>query len=164
MATKTVKQQIDGHIYEVTQLGFKAGSDLWLLLVRVASPALNSILRAPGGVDSAKKGQVTPAIVNAFFEALTTTSAEEFRQICVALGSKTRVLGGKEPLTLDEDTQDEHFAGRYMAAVKWMRFALEVNYADFFGDIGTSLGLSSVESPGKSATPFPTESTGTPTA
>lgn len=132
MARENVTRAIDGVDYKVVQLGAKEGNKLFIRLFRILAPTLGTLLEnAPPG------GNLGDIPVDALGPALSAladkVTEEEFDNLVRKFAPCT--MFGKEsadrwqPLS---DHFDDHFAGRQMACLMWLRFCLEVNFSDFF--------------------------------
>ena len=143
MTRKKIKSElIDGFTYEVTQLGAIEGRRLLVKLSKVLLPALGALVKGADGniadVDLSKIDLAGAA------EALATAmDPDEFDRIVDQLAGTTEVwgpgfgdLGGNLPRAFDE-----HFSARYASMLKWLAFALKVNFSDFFDGKGSVAGL-----------------------
>lgn len=121
-----IKQKtIGGRLYLVGMLPAFQGLDLLEQLSVIAGPALGALAKngASGKVDF-ESGAIR------LFSAL---GGGKLRTITAALLASTCVemAPGKEPRVLD--VFDVLYAGNLSEVFKVMAFALEVNFADFFG-------------------------------
>ena len=119
-----LSDDIDGYRFEVTPLGFSEGSKLFTLLAKKLGPALGH-LAAPGK---------NPDLAAALTSALKDIDHKDLMETADTLGKTTRFLrdGGSEMPYLNKDNREVLFAGRLVLFFKWIEFALEVNFADFF--------------------------------
>ena len=81
---------------------------------------------------------------------------DEFDRIVEQLAATTEVWGpgfGDAGAPLGRNF-DEHFASRYVAMLKWLAFALKVNFADFFDGKGLGGLVAGLRSQG-AASPSP---------
>ena len=116
---KKESREIAGLKYDVTQLGGIDAGDVLLRLTKCVGPSL---------------GALTDPSLSAVFEKLSLTPADmEYFREKFGPHSRVHLPDGKSPRV--GDCYDDHFAGRTGAALEWFRFCVEVNYADFLGDV-----------------------------
>jgi hypothetical protein len=135
MRKKTKSDPIDGFVYEVTQLPAREGRGILVALTKVIVPTLGAAI--PGAVGASSLADVDLSDIN--FDSLAHTLAESldesmFARVCDAMVGTTEVWGegfgdAGAPLV---KWFDDHFAGRYLAMLKWLAFALRCNFLDFF--------------------------------
>lgn len=120
---------IDGYTYRVSPLGAIQGQKLLAKILKCLVP----IFASTQGVAPEARAR---AIVGALTEHLSPELLEEATQI---MAESTLLSTGekKEAGGRLSKVYDEHFAGRYLEAGEWLKFALEVNYARFFSDLMT---------------------------
>ncbi|TXG75872.1 hypothetical protein E6Q11_06195 [Candidatus Dojkabacteria bacterium] len=108
---------ISGTKFKVTQLGFADGMELLTTLGHIIGPALSDPQRA-----------TSPAAI--IGNIIGRLSFAEIMSITDKLAKSTRVEQepGRWPLLEPE----VDLAGNYDLTVRWLKFALEVNYGDFF--------------------------------
>jgi len=166
MARPVKERVICGHTYKVTLLGALQGRLMLVRLVKTFGPALAAFLE---GVLNAKGGLT---------ESLALGSADAIRDLALKLTEKDLAdisdqLAHFTAVVISHDTEpqldkilDEHFAGRYDAYMQWLGFALEANFASFFGasSSGSRDLLGKLKTLIASASTSPTASTGTSTA
>ncbi len=109
---------IDGLEYKVTQLGAKEGRRLLTRLVKVAGPMM--------------AGAGTGDVSGALERALGGLKDEDVDFLCDTLARSTEVQVDSTHQPLLADIFDSHFAGNYHNLMKWLAFALEVNFGSFF--------------------------------
>lgn len=164
----TDKKEIDGYTYEVTQLGNKKGRRLMVRLFKLVGPAAAEFLAALGGKDGKDMKSIgdlsTESLANAVADFADRITEDELDHIVETLAAKTRVnqAGGGAMADLSSDVQDQLWAGSNTTMFKWLAFALEHNYRDFFGGLG-SLGALFSRAEAGSPSPSQTSLTGTPT-
>jgi len=109
---------IDGDVYRVTPLPAGKGLRVFVIVAKTVSPALSKIGSLKELGDGLLEG------LSAVTEKL---DPDDFVTVCNLLAENTtlRRKDGKE-LGLSA-VFDMHFAGNYVALVKWLKFALEVN-------------------------------------
>ena len=137
METVPQEKTIDGVAYKVSMLQAPEGRKLLLELKTILGPALAELMRGAKGEGESildmDMGHVSGAI-----QALSEDiSPEKYEQICKLMASKTQFSmdGWTSRLHLNDDVN--HFQGRYLAEMKWLAFALEVNYSDFLSGLGS---------------------------
>ena len=103
--------------FKVTQLGFADGMELLTMLGRIVGPALSD----------ANKVHNPAAIIG---DILGRLSFAEISSVTDKLARTTRIERepGRWPLLEPE----VDLAGNYDLTLRWLKFALEVNYGDFF--------------------------------
>lgn len=108
---------INGTKLKVTQLGFAEGMELLTTLGRIIGPALS---------DPQKTANSAAMIGN----VISRLSYPEIASITDKLAKSTRTERepGRWPLLEPE----VDLAGNYDLTLRWLKFALEVNYGDFF--------------------------------
>ena len=133
---QTKEKVIDGTTYRVTLLGARAGRAMLVRLTKLIGPALASFvegtLQAKGGATES----ISTGIAEAVRELTARISEAEFASISDELAKHTAVVvdDGRERREPQlSDIFDAHFSGRYAAMMAWLGFALEANFASFFG-------------------------------
>lgn len=135
---KTEIRTIGSNTYHVRQLGAKQGRQVLTRLIKTLGPVLGALLE---GLDPKTvsvldlKGE---ALARALTELAGRLGETDLDYLCGVFGETTQVEfpdGRVKPLTLEE--QNLHFAGAYQDMFRWLSFALEVNFAGFFGALGT---------------------------
>jgi hypothetical protein len=130
MTTNTKRVAIDGHDYEITQLGALRGRKLWLKLLHVIAEPLKTL----GSLETLNE-QAFATVIAAALEGLDEATVEEF---CDTYGASCTVRVGERWPTLTGEVFDQHFARRYVSMSKWLLECTTFNFADFLGD--NSLG------------------------
>lgn len=150
---KEHKFSIDGHDYQLTQLGAIQGRRIWLKLLHVLAAPLKELAQQETFNQSAGV-MALAALVQSLDDATTEELYAVFGQTC-------RVRNGEKWPLLDETQFDLHFAGRYISMSKWLGECLRFNFAGFLGDtsLGSIVALASKATGSKSTSP--TISTGT---
>jgi CYTH domain-containing protein len=143
LQTKT--KTIGNHSYTVRQLGASEGRKMLMRLIKVLGPVLSTLLTGEGGKAKVKGWSFLETPLADIGKALLTfsdrISEQDLEYLCATLGMATEVHfpdGKTRPLTLEE--QELHFAGRYSDMFRWLGFALEANYSDFFGSSSALAG------------------------
>jgi hypothetical protein len=143
---KLKSEPIDSYTYEVTQFGAIEGRRMLVQLGKILVPTLGSALQ---GLDLGalfREGAPKIAdldVANVDFSAIAQTLASSadpnvLETLMDKLADGTEVWGpgfGADGAPLSRHF-DDHFAGRYVAMLRWLAFALRSNYGDFFGDKG----------------------------
>lgn len=145
--------------YQVTQLPSSHARKLLVRLVRMAGPIVASLLEDKTLIDTnapivervSKLDSKTLATMLRDFS--TRVSEADLEYLCETLGGCTQIesLDGKLS-PLDLEAQELHFrGGRLSELFRWLAFALEVQYSDFFsglGGVGKPPGREAEDSPG----------------
>ena len=116
---KEKEQTINGINFKVTQLGFADGMELLTTLGHI----IGSTLSDPKAASS------PAAMVGAIISRLTFA---EITSITTKLAKSTRIE--REPGRWPVLEPEVDLAGQYELTLKWLSFALEVNYGDFLGE------------------------------
>jgi hypothetical protein len=114
---KEKEQNINGIKFKVTQLGFADGMELLTTLGRIIGPALSD----------PKKAISPAAMIGDIIGRLTFT---EISSITDKLAKTTRIERETGRWLVLEPEVD--LAGAYDLTLRCLKFALEVNYGDFF--------------------------------
>lgn len=139
---KTEERTIGGSAYKVTQLGASAGMQLMVRLTKVLGPVLGELTRGMGEGETDLMSVRGDALAGALQQLGEKLNYEDLDYVCETLGAFTEVSNGDGKwLRLKRDIREVHFAGNYGDLFRWLGFALEVNYASFFGgsDVGAVL-------------------------
>jgi hypothetical protein len=129
---KVVTLTIDGLQYRVTQTGGLTGARIIFRGGQAFSAALSEGF-------SAKR--LDPAIATSMAIA-RRMSVADFDWICDEM-AKVTTVGIPDPLNPGRpptfvslaERYDDHFRGRYMAQMDWLKGALETNFGDFFVEL-----------------------------
>lgn len=135
MPLKSESRVIGGRRFTVHQLPFGQSRDLLVVLGRVVGPALSGAASADGAaLARAESLGGLSALANGLGGMLERLEPSQLDRIQEALAAHTFVdLGsGKEPRLADA-TFEAVFSGALESYFEWLYFALEVNYAGFFG-------------------------------
>lgn len=108
---------INGTKFKVTQLGFADGMELLTSLGRIVGPVLS---------DTTKTQNAATMIG----DILGRLSFAEITNITEKLARTTRIE--REPGRWPTLEPEVDLAGNYDLTLRWLKFALEVNYGDFF--------------------------------
>jgi hypothetical protein len=118
---KEQESTINGIKFKVTQLGFSEGMELLTTLGRIVGPALSI----------AKKVASPTAMIG---DIISRLSYVELSSITDKLAKTTRIE--REPGRWPVLEPEVDLAGNYDLTLRWLKFALEVNYGDFFAEGG----------------------------
>lgn len=147
MGIRTERRTIDGHVYEVRQLGFHEGRRALVRFLKFIGPALANFLTGETklGVSASGEAEIDgEAVGNVIREFLERLDEDELAYFCELFGQQTDVSaqpGSSKMIALDTELQDIHFAGRYGAATRWLIFCVEVNFGGFFKGAGALAGI-----------------------
>lgn len=126
---KEKEKIINGLKFKVTQLGFADGMQLLTTIGRIVGPALSS-----GSKDNPM------AMIGEIVQKLTF---EEVDNITEKLSKTTRIE--REPGRWPVLEPEVDLAGNYDLTLRWLGFALEANYSDFFSEGGLLQGVMAKE-------------------
>lgn len=132
---KEQEQSINGVKFKVTQLGFADGMELLTKLGHLIGPSLknhhNPSLTEM--IDPTLKDRPQgPSPIAMIGDIISRLSFSELFYTCELLAKNTRIE--REPGRWPVLEPEVDLAGRYDLATRWLAFALEVNYGDFFGE------------------------------
>jgi len=116
---KEQEQIINGVKFKVTQLGFADGMELLTRLGRLIGPSL-------------KDSHNQPSPTAMIGDIISRLSFSELFYTSELLAKHTRIE--REPGRWPVLEPEVDLSGRYDLATRWLAFALEVNYGDFFGE------------------------------
>jgi hypothetical protein len=123
---KEKEQTINGIKFKVTQLGFADGMELLTTLGRIIGPAISDPKKA-----------VSPAAM--IGDIISRLSYPEIASITDKLAKTTRIE--REPGRWPMLEPEVDLAGNYDLTLRWLKFALEVNFGDFFAAGGLLNGV-----------------------
>lgn len=153
MARKNKKITIDGHEYNMTQLGALQGRDLWLKLLQVIAEPMQVLANADGLTEA--------TATRAIAKALQSLDRETLAEMYQVFGASCEVRVDERWPKLTDVIFDEHFSGRYVSMSKWLLESVVFNFADFLGDISLGkIGGMMQAAVAASKRPSPTASTG----
>lgn len=152
---KVEERRIGGATYRVTQLGFGAGRPALIRFARMVAPAVAELAGAVGSLTAASAGAALletaidgERLGRAFVAFLDRATEDEIAWLCETFAGRTLVrLDGSPAFVPLADVMEIHFAGKYRDALAWIRFALEVNFADFFAGLDTGGAAATLLSP-----------------
>lgn len=144
---RTEERRLGTTNYKVTQLGASAGMQLLVRLTKVLGPSVGELTKTGGAANILDaRGD---AVAGAIAELAKNLTYEDLAHTCDVLGEFTEVgLEGGKWIRLNRDNRELHFAGNYGELMRWLVFALEVNFGSFFGASG--LGAVMGKGPGSS--------------
>jgi hypothetical protein len=130
---KAQTEEIDGVVYQVTPVPFGVGKVALLRLIRIISPILAA---AAKGESNARAG----AIFEVLPGALSDKDVEYFEKLFGPYSEYQDPSGDYKKLV--DAARELHFAGRYLAFLKWLIFCMRCNFGDFFAGIvdGVAVG------------------------
>lgn len=124
---------IDGVTYRVGPLTAAVGRKLLVELKTILGPTLAEIVRGAGSLDMSEKSLLDMdlgPIANAIAAFAEDVTPEKYEHIVTTLAGQSQYSeAGGNFIAFKMNT--EHFRGRYLSELKWLAFALEVNYSDF---------------------------------
>jgi hypothetical protein len=145
-------REIEGHTYRVRMLDPMVASDLLVDIGKVIAPALGAIggfaLGEKDGVSKLLEGDGNGSgetVVGSAFERgvvgfVDRLEKQKLREIVETMARATALVVGPQEEPELWPLFNAHFGGRLVAMYKWLAFALEVQYADFFLAIGPAIG------------------------
>jgi tail assembly chaperone len=125
-------REIDGMTFEVSQLDVKVSRAVFVRLTKLLGPALGELGKAISAAGSTSILDLDhTAVLPAMAQLVACMSEEELEFLVQAFMKKSKFTppegtGQLIPLV------DIAFTGRLLTMFKWLAFAIEVNYADFF--------------------------------
>ncbi len=153
--TDAKSRTIDGHTYKVMMLDPLVASDVLIDIGKVLAPALGAIggfalgdkdavaklLDGEDGAEGEKESEsrLSPAFERAVIGLVDRLDKAKLREI-VDLLAKVSFLVGSEGEAQLRTVFPVHFRGRLKTMYRWLAFALEVQFADFFETIGPAIG------------------------
>lgn len=154
MSRETKRVEIQGHRYELTQLGAKDGR-------RVLARLMTRLAESTGSLgDDIGKDEAAVGLAIAT-KALKVFDEDTVDWLCEVFGPATRLHvdeKGRDGKPVHREPEligpvfDDHFAGRYDAMAQWIVASIQHNFASFLGGllggklIG-ALGASASKSP-----------------
>lgn len=130
--------EIDGHTYTMYMLDPFVASDWAVRLSKIFGPALGDLAGALAAAEAGESGffatklepnKVSDAIAGVF----SRMQSNDVRELVTALGGQTELhLEGDQRVKLDNKQASNHFKGRVGAMYRFMKWGIEVQFADFF--------------------------------
>jgi hypothetical protein len=124
MGRKQIDSEIDGVKFRVTTLPFGKSKGLLVFLGKKVGPALSAL------AGSLTLESAVPALAGAL-ENLNESDLDHVMDVLTA-DACVVLPDGRTPLLCHADVREEVFGGRVLLFFRFLAFALEVNYADFF--------------------------------
>jgi hypothetical protein len=122
--------------YRMNPVPFGIGRQLLMRLVAIVSPMIAGAMRAAQFADGGKTTLLSPESYAAIFDALPSALTDaDVKRFAEEFGKASWFQDGDNMVPLLTAKQDDHFAGRYLEAVEWLAFGLEVNFAGFFAGV-----------------------------
>jgi len=127
-------REIDGYKFEVMPLGFKAARSAFVRLTKALGPALARAANAAPDLESLRTSAAQMDLVSAVSELADRVSDDELEWFADTFGKTTRFSRtGEQWPYLTADNREALFSGgSLLLFFRWLAFALEVNFADFF--------------------------------
>lgn len=125
LSDRSQEREIDGVMYRVWPIPMKPhGTAALVRLIKLVSPVLGGMLKA------GTKQEMGAALFDALPSSLNESDVDYFAKV---FGDAASYLNDKnEWAPLVDKVIPHHFAGRYFAFFRWIAFAAEVNYGNFF--------------------------------
>lgn len=170
MALRTDERTIGDFTYRVNQHGYREGRALLPIVLRALGPTLGTLLE---GASIGKGGEFNLETNLDLSAALTEFSAslseQDLEQISSKMSERCWILNAaKHGMGPDENgnvhlpsVEEDHWPPRYGDWMKWLAFALEVNFASFLGGAGSVSGALSAAVAKGGASPSQSQSTST---
>lgn len=139
MSLKTEARDIDGLHVTCSQLPAMRSYSVFTRLGKVLGPAIGALANATieENVKDTDVKELAPAMA-----ALLQGLADDESLVYPLLATVSVKKDGMDILLTDEANINLAFEGKFKALLLTLKFALEVNYADFFGD-----GLAALQGP-----------------
>jgi hypothetical protein len=150
MLRKTEEREIGGLKYRVAQLGGIKAREVQLRLIQCLGPSVGALV----GNDFAGA-----------FVALKSLGVADLAYFCDTFGEVSFVFTEDGKMPRIDKVFDDHFRGRTGDMWKWLLFCLELNYADFLGElrariVGAIAKIAAEQGPSASPSMSPSTSTG----
>ncbi len=138
---------IDDKKYCITQLGWREGKTVLMRLFKILAPSVGSLVKGLNNVpgkDSLLDANISFDNVSDALNSLSSyLNDEDMTYFIETFAKKTMVTmpGGAiiklgNQFQVDEGSMEAVFGGDYQALMRWLMFAIEVNYANFFTGAG----------------------------
>lgn len=129
---------IGSHTYYVRQLGSSEARKLLVRLTTTLGPVLGAAI--PQGVSFKDLMAIEVDLGKGLGELASRLREDDLEYVCRVLGAATEVdLGGGKQVPLTLEKQELHFCGgRLSELFKWLQFALEVQFSDFFAGLASA--------------------------
>lgn len=126
MGLETREREIDGILFTVKLLPFEVARPLLVRATGLIGPALSEL----GGAEATGDG--VGAMARAFGALGTKLSVKDMDYLDETLGPVSEIQGENGMVPLTKQAIRVHFQGRQLLWFKWVAFALEVQFSDFF--------------------------------
>lgn len=144
--TDSKTKTIDGHTFEVFKLDPFTAQDILIDLGQAIGPALGNVAGGIAKLTGNEKaeslldidtsdpeiGRAVGALFSSLDKAMLRELINKMAEVTVYVGSEKK---GKLP-----GIMAVLFRGNLRLMYQWLWFALEVNFGDFFGWVGTAIG------------------------
>lgn len=133
-------KSIDGITYRVSQVGGKRALKMFTTLAKMLAPALAKAAESmpTGGFKSLSTVDLSSLNIGTAVEALVDRLDEpKITEIIDTLAGVTECNDGGDKWPQLSGVFDIHFAGKMSSLFKWLAFALEVQFGDFFDAFGS---------------------------
>jgi hypothetical protein len=145
---RSQEKLIDGARYQVTQLPYSRGMPLGLKLAKVVGPAIAEGLKnleipsdaSVRDLENLKIEKILPHLSAAVATLLERLDQETLSNLTDTLAEYTQIVSEGKSISLKDD-MEIRFAGNYGTYLKWLGFALKVNFAGFLPELADG-GLS----------------------
>lgn len=119
-------REIEGFTYKVQPVPFEKSFPALMRLIRMLSPTLAAFFREKG------LNLRVAAIFDRIPQILTDAEMKFYGDL---FGSYSWVIDGEKEIPLITSNRNLHFNMRHLPYLRWILFAMEVNFAGFFGGI-----------------------------
>lgn len=170
MAVRTEERTIGEFTYRVRQHEYREGRALLPVVLRAIGPTLGTLLEGLQGGAGGKGLDANLDLSAAFSEFSSSLNEDDLARITDKLAQRSWIIGPAvkaHKMACDANgdahlptVEEEHWPSRYGDWVKWLMFALEVNFSSFLGDKGSVSGALSSIVKEASASQFQSTSTG----
>lgn len=146
LESQAIEEEIEGFTYKLVPLPFGRGRRALMRLVRVMSPILSATFRDGEQLDKLRMiSRALEVLPQSLSDDDVTFFAKEF-------GDCSSYLDGSKWVPLLPAKQEQHFAARYLAFLRWLSASIKLNFGNFFsGVMSGSVGLNLV-APGTTET------------
>lgn len=155
----TEERRIGENDYRVQQLELNAALALVPIVLRCAGPTLAALIEGSKSVSDVVDGEGA-VVATAVREFARSLSSEDLITLSDALAKGSKVCNAQGVWLPLDSVAKSHFPPRYQEWMLWLLFAVEVNFASFFGAAGSVESFLGALRKAQ-ASPSPTASTGT---
>lgn len=167
MGLRTEERTIGGFTYRVRQHGYREGRALLPIVLRAVGPTLGTLLEGLGR-DGKLGLDANLDLSRALSEFSSSLSQDDLETIADKMAERSWIVDAKQhQMACGEDgtahlptVDEDHWPSRYNDWLKWLAFALEVNFSSFLGEKGSVAGTLSGIVKGASASQSPDTSIG----